>query len=192
MGHPVRAEHLESMLRKQYGEPQPPPVMPSLKTHPLIEQSILAIRQLMGQVKHWKSNHAAAVARARVLIERPDMPLERVRAYKEMERMQLQLSQPCVGYMDCHGRLYSRRMVVELEMNIEEMTPVIPASGHGTPAHMTVSKTQFGDVLVTNIAGASDLPPGLYEASLRQVRGVVLTQSRGMREYEDAVGADVL
>lgn len=106
--------------------------------------------------------------------------------------MSAPLSTPCVGYMDCHGRLYSRRMAVELEMNIEEMTPVIPASGHGTPAHMTVSKTQFGDVLVTSIAGTSDLAPGLYEASLRRVRGVVLPQSRSMREYEDAVGAEVL
>lgn len=32
-------------------------------------------------VNHWKANHANQVERARILIERPDMPLERVNAY---------------------------------------------------------------------------------------------------------------
>lgn len=34
---------------------------------------------------HWKNNHDAQVGRARVLIERTDVPIERVRAYKQME-----------------------------------------------------------------------------------------------------------
>jgi hypothetical protein len=33
---------------------------------------------------HWKANHDAQVSRARFLIERGDIPLERVRAYEEM------------------------------------------------------------------------------------------------------------
>jgi hypothetical protein len=36
---------------------------------------------LEAKAKHWKSNHADQVERARILIERPDMPLERVNAY---------------------------------------------------------------------------------------------------------------
>jgi hypothetical protein len=33
---------------------------------------------------HWKSNHDSQVSRARLLIERGDIPIERVRAYEEM------------------------------------------------------------------------------------------------------------
>jgi hypothetical protein len=33
---------------------------------------------------HWKANHDAQVSRARFLIERGDIPIERVRAYEEM------------------------------------------------------------------------------------------------------------
>lgn len=44
---------------------------------------------------HWKANHDAQVERARILHERPDLPLERVSAYayvKKMESHVLQLS----------------------------------------------------------------------------------------------------
>lgn len=34
-----------------------------------------------AEALHWKANHDNQVARARVLLERPDLPLERVRAY---------------------------------------------------------------------------------------------------------------
>ena len=37
-----------------------------------------------GDAMHWKANHDAQVSRARVLIERDDLPLERVRAYQYM------------------------------------------------------------------------------------------------------------
>ena len=33
-------------------------------------------------IAHWKANHADMVNRARLLIERPDMPLVRVKAYE--------------------------------------------------------------------------------------------------------------
>jgi hypothetical protein len=49
------------------------------------------IRTLETQLKdarqdalHWKANHDAQVARARVLIERTDLPLERVAAYRSL------------------------------------------------------------------------------------------------------------
>lgn len=34
------------------------------------------------KARHWKTNHDAQIERARVLQERPDMPLERVNAYQ--------------------------------------------------------------------------------------------------------------
>lgn len=36
------------------------------------------------EAAHWKANHECEVSRARVLKERPDMPLERVNAYNRM------------------------------------------------------------------------------------------------------------
>lgn len=36
----------------------------------------------LAERDHWKANHDAQVERARVLVERTDMPLERVQAYK--------------------------------------------------------------------------------------------------------------
>ena len=42
------------------------------------------INGLTAQVYHWKANHDAQVAAARLLRERVDMPVERVRAYDEL------------------------------------------------------------------------------------------------------------
>jgi len=42
------------------------------------------IAALRKERDHWKANHDAQVSRARLLIERTDMPLERVRAYEEL------------------------------------------------------------------------------------------------------------
>jgi hypothetical protein len=36
---------------------------------------------------HWKANHDNQVSRARFLIERGDIPIERVRAYEEMQTL---------------------------------------------------------------------------------------------------------
>lgn len=37
---------------------------------------------------HWRNNHASVVAKSRVLIERLDMPLERVNAFKYITEME--------------------------------------------------------------------------------------------------------
>lgn len=37
---------------------------------------------------HWRNNHASVVAKSRVLIERLDMPLERVQAFKYIDHLQ--------------------------------------------------------------------------------------------------------
>lgn len=47
----------------------------------------LAIRTLAAERDHWKANHDAQVERARLLHERPDLPIERVKAYEQVGRM---------------------------------------------------------------------------------------------------------
>lgn len=48
---------------------------------------------------HWRANHDSVVAKSRVLIDRPDMPLERVKAFQyitemgdKVERLEEQIS----------------------------------------------------------------------------------------------------
>ncbi len=47
-----------------------------------------SISELERERDHWKANHDNQVERARVLIDRPDMPLERVQAYKFLTEAQ--------------------------------------------------------------------------------------------------------
>ena len=42
----------------------------------------------LKEAEHWKANHECEVSRARVLKERPDMPLERVNAYNHMTALE--------------------------------------------------------------------------------------------------------
>ena len=49
------------------------------------------IKQLEAEVAHWKANHTNEVRRARILKDRPDMPIERVRAYEQWGAYQQQL-----------------------------------------------------------------------------------------------------
>lgn len=48
-------------------------------------------KRLERECAHWKANHDAQVERARILVERTDMPLERVQAYKQIGAMQAEL-----------------------------------------------------------------------------------------------------
>lgn len=41
---------------------------------------------------HWKHNHASVVRKSRILIERLDMPVERVQAYRQIEALELQVA----------------------------------------------------------------------------------------------------
>jgi DNA repair exonuclease SbcCD ATPase subunit len=41
---------------------------------------------------HWKANHDQMVARKALLEQRPDLPVDRIPAYKEMERLQSELA----------------------------------------------------------------------------------------------------
>lgn len=56
-----------------------------------IERLEAGIKALEAERDHWKANHAAQVERARILIERPDMPIERVKAYAQIGRMRAAL-----------------------------------------------------------------------------------------------------
>lgn len=48
--------------------------------------------ELAAQVTHWKANHASVVEQARILKERPDMPIERVKAYESYVAIQAKLA----------------------------------------------------------------------------------------------------
>lgn len=47
-----------------------------------------AAKQAVSEALHWKSNHADQVARCALLRERPDLPVDRIPAYKELTRLQ--------------------------------------------------------------------------------------------------------
>jgi hypothetical protein len=49
------------------------------------------VSALIAEVRHWKANHDNQVVRARFLIERGDIPLERVRAYEEMAELRAEI-----------------------------------------------------------------------------------------------------
>jgi crotonobetainyl-CoA:carnitine CoA-transferase CaiB-like acyl-CoA transferase len=54
---------------------------------PAMAQQILRLQAerdaLKAEVAHWKANHTCEVQRARILKERPDIPIERVQAYEQ-------------------------------------------------------------------------------------------------------------
>jgi hypothetical protein len=45
----------------------------------------------LKEVAHWKSNHACEVSRAKLLKQRPDMPLERISAYDQVGALHARL-----------------------------------------------------------------------------------------------------
>ena len=62
--------------------------MSELNTQKDLEKLQSALEQARKDAEHWKANHACEVDRARVLKERPDMPLERVNAYNRMVELE--------------------------------------------------------------------------------------------------------
>ena len=78
--------HAHELRRHAYKIGRPagdtPAVMHAAAAH--IEKLERRLHGLKWDVTHWRANHAAEVHRARVLKERPDMPLERVEAYKQI------------------------------------------------------------------------------------------------------------
>jgi hypothetical protein len=58
----------------------------------LLATAMDEIIALQAEVTHWKANHAREVERARILKERPDMPIERVQAYELIGELQAKLA----------------------------------------------------------------------------------------------------
>lgn len=51
-----------------------------------------ALSASQAEVAHWKANHAEAIARQRILTDRPDLPLERVRAFEALREAQAEVA----------------------------------------------------------------------------------------------------
>ena len=102
--HANELRRLAGKIGRQDGDV--PAVMHAAAEH--IEKLELRLHGLEWDVTHWRANHAAEVHRARVLKECPDMPLERVEAYKQI------------------GELLAR--VAELEAEREEREKQEPAA----------------------------------------------------------------
>jgi hypothetical protein len=58
------------------------------------------IRSLESEADHWKANHADMVKRTALLSQRPDLPVDRLPAYREMERLQRELAEVRAGMPD--------------------------------------------------------------------------------------------
>lgn len=71
--------------------------------------------ELKKEVKHWKANHQNMVDRARVLIERTDMPIERTEFYKKYEEIQFE-----VNLLNREKSIYAE-LVNSLKNDIKEL-----------------------------------------------------------------------
>jgi hypothetical protein len=63
------------------------------------------IAELEAEVIHWKANHADMVKRQKLLIDRPDMPLVRVRAYELVTKT-------CQENVDLLGKLHDTEILL--------------------------------------------------------------------------------
>lgn len=72
------------------------------------------IAKAIAERDHWRSNHDAQVTRARILRDRPDMPLERVRAYDDMRELQQHLVQLTDSNAALQDMLAEARIDLEL------------------------------------------------------------------------------
>lgn len=77
------------------------------------------IAKLTKERDHWKANHANMVKRSRVLIERTDMPLERVKAFEQIGELQQALQREerlaPVMYINAKGALVARVSFEQVE-----------------------------------------------------------------------------
>lgn len=72
------------------------------------------------EVAHWKANHDNQVAKARLLMERPDLPLEMVEAYKLVDSKNLVLTKKIEfleGLLDAGGVLISENEALKSDLN---------------------------------------------------------------------------
>ena len=77
-----------------------------------------------SEAAHWKANHECEVSRARVLKERPDMPLERVNAYNrmvELEEENKALKQRIASLEDVNQTRMMLQMIQGMVMDTQNM-----------------------------------------------------------------------
>lgn len=58
---------------------------------PMADIQWAAWQEQQKKIDHWKANHQNMVDRARFLIERTDLPVERIKAWEEMGRLQAEV-----------------------------------------------------------------------------------------------------
>jgi FtsZ-binding cell division protein ZapB len=84
------------------------------------------IDALNAEVQHWKANHDNMVNRSRVLIDRPDLPLERVKAFKQLETLKAEnekLRKAAVKFTEWLDRVESKgkQLPVDLVCHIRNL-----------------------------------------------------------------------
>lgn len=94
----------------------------------LVSDLSLALRDKQKaeqEAAHWKANHECEVSRARVLKERPDMPLERVNAYNrmvELEKENEALKQRIASLEDVNQTRMMLQMIQGMVMDTQNMS----------------------------------------------------------------------
>lgn len=76
-----------------------------------LEKLQIAFDQARKEAERWKANHACEVDRARVLKERPDMPLERIKAYDRMKELEEENKRLRAQIESLRDRQYDRDML---------------------------------------------------------------------------------
>lgn len=93
----------------------------------LVSDLSLALRDKQkaeNEAAHWKANHECEVSRARVLKERPDMPLERVNAYNrmvELEEENKALKQRIASLEDVNQTRMMLQMIQSMVIDTQNM-----------------------------------------------------------------------
>ena len=93
----------------------------------LVSDLSLALRDKQkaeSEAAHWKANHECEVSRARVLKERPDMPLERVNAYNrmvELEEENKALKQRIASLEDVNQTRMMLQMIQSMVIDTQNM-----------------------------------------------------------------------
>lgn len=90
-----------------------------------LSSALLGKKNAEVEAAHWKANHECEVSRARVLKERPDMPLERVNAYNrmvELEKENEALKQRIASLEDVNQTRMMLQMIQGMVMDTQNMS----------------------------------------------------------------------
>lgn len=147
------------------------------------------IAALERDLAHWKNNHATEVRRARVLKERPDLPIERVDAYEKWGEDQRRIAELQRLLISCRGSVksdlerYERLLVrdpggaqhaIELEAErlhelLDRIDTIEPQIGADF-----ISERTFLAKRLRRVAKLLDIPTFDSDADLAAVAGTVL------------------